>query len=82
MIWHFVNILISFLSITYTYWTLADVWVKKDEHLGQQICHFRSVYHFDFLNIRPFSPTGFFTFLVAVAHGAPPPSAAAGLRRH
>ena len=25
---------------------------------------------FDFQNIRPFSPGGFFTFLVAVAHGA------------
>ena len=26
--------------------------------------------HFDFLNARPFSPRGYFTFLVAVAHGA------------
>ena len=27
---------------------------------------------FDFLNVRPFSPGGFFTFLVALALGAPP----------
>ena len=27
---------------------------------------------FDFLNIRPFSPGGFWTFLVALAHGVPP----------
>ena len=27
----FVNIVIFGLSINYTYWTLADAWVKKDE---------------------------------------------------
>jgi hypothetical protein len=36
------------LSTTYTYWTLADAQVKKDEHLENQ-------------NLHPFSPIGFFT---------------------
>ena len=27
------------LSITYTYWTLVDAWVKKDEHLENQKCY-------------------------------------------
>ena len=29
------------------------------------------IWQFYFLNVRPFLPRGFFTFLVAVAHGAP-----------
>ena len=40
MIWqfvkHFVSIVTFALSITYTYWTLADVRVKKGEHLENQ----------------------------------------------
>ena len=47
MIWqfvkHFVSIVTFALSITYTYWTLADVRVKKDEHLENQKCHFGSM---------------------------------------
>ena len=31
------------------------------------------MYLFSFLNVRPFSFGGFFTFLVALSHGAPPP---------
>ena len=34
---------------------------------------------FDFLNVHPFSPGGFFTFLVALAHGTPRPPRQAGL---
>ena len=33
----------SALSITYTYWTLVDAWVKKDQHLVNQNCHFGSM---------------------------------------
>ena len=73
MIWlfvrHFVSIVTFALSITYTYWTLADAQVKKDEHLENQKCHFGSMYHFDFLNVCPFSTRSFFTFFVAMAHG-------------
>ena len=40
MIWqfvkNFVNIVTFGLSITYTYWALADAWVKKDEHLEKK----------------------------------------------
>ena len=45
MIWqfvkHFASIVMFALSTTYTYWTLADAQVKKDEHLENQ-------------NLRPF----------------------------
>ena len=51
-----------------------DARVKKDEHLEIQKKSFEPhVTFFYFLNIRPFSPGGFFTFLVALAHGAPRP---------
>ena len=39
MIWQFVSIVTFALSITDTYWTLADAWVKKDEHLENQKCY-------------------------------------------
>ena len=68
---NFVIIVTFALSITYIYWTLADAWVKKDEHLINQKCYMDPSNIFDFLNVRPFSPRGFFTFLVAVAHGVP-----------
>ena len=58
------------LLCTYTYWTLADAWVKKDEHLENQKRHFGSMYYFQLLDVSPFPPRGFFTFLIAVAHGA------------
>ena len=48
---------------------LADAWVKKDEHLENQKRHFGSMYYFQLLNVSPFPPRGFFTFLIAVAHG-------------
>ena len=38
---HFVRI-VTF-AISYTYWTLADAWEKKDEHLENQKCHFGSM---------------------------------------
>ena len=44
--------------------------MKIDKQLENEKCYF------DFLNISPFSPKGFFTFLVGVAHGA----AAAAIR--
>ena len=40
---NFVNVVTFGLSITYTYWTLADARVKKDEHLENQKCHFGSM---------------------------------------
>ena len=43
MIWQLVSIVTFALSITYTYWTLADARVKKDETLGNQKCHFGSM---------------------------------------
>ena len=58
------------LYITYTYGTLADAWVKKDKHLESQKYYMDLCNIFDFLNVHPFSPRGFFTFLVTVAHGA------------
>ena len=43
-IWQFVKKYSIFaLSITYTYWTLADAYVKKSEHLENQKCHFGSM---------------------------------------
>ena len=54
MIWqfvkHFACIVMFALSTTYTYWTLADAQVKKDEHLENQ-------------NLRPFSPIAHWDFL-------------------
>ena len=74
MIWqfvkNFVNIVTFGLSITYTYWTLADPRVVKDEHLENQKCYLNLNNIFDLLNVHPFSPRSFFTFLVAVVHGA------------
>ena len=74
MIWQFVknfeNIVTCCLSNTYTLWTLVDGRVKKDEHLENQKRHFGSMYYFHLLNVGPFPPRGFFTFLIAVAHGA------------
>ena len=43
--------------------------MKKDEHLEDWKCIMGSKYFFDFLNICPFSPGGFFTFLVGLAYG-------------
>ena len=40
--------------------------MKKDEHLENQKSNI-----FYFLNVHPFSPGGFFAFLVVVAHGGP-----------
>jgi hypothetical protein len=60
------------LHITYTYGVLGDAWVKKDKHLENQKCYMDPSNIFDFPNVHPFSPRGFFTFLVNVAHGAPP----------
>ena len=74
MIWpfvkNFVNIVTFGLSITYTYWTLADPPVVKDDHLKNQKCYLNLNNIFDLLNVHPFSPRSFFTFLVAVVHGA------------
>ena len=49
-----------------------DAQVKKDKQLEK----FKKLIWTpsnisSFLNVRPFSPGGFFTFLVALAHGAP-----------
>ena len=54
---------------------LADAWVKKDEHLENQKRHFGSMYYFQLLDVSPFPPRGFFTFLIAVAHGGASPFA-------
>ena len=47
MIWQFVkdfvNAVTFDLSIVYADWTLADAWVKKDEHLENQKCYFGSM---------------------------------------
>ena len=63
MIWQFVknfaSIVTFALSITDTNWTLADAWVKRTNNSKN-----------NFLNVRPFSPGGFFTFLAVVALGA------------
>ena len=37
-----VSIVTFSLYITYTYWTLEDAQVKKDEHLENQKCYFGS----------------------------------------
>ena len=60
----------NFWFVTYTYWTLADPRVVKDEHLENQKCYLNLNKIFDLLNVHPFSPRSFFTFLVAVVHGA------------
>ena len=53
------------LSFDYTVWTIVDARVKKDEHLEiQTILLFGP--QVTFLNFHPFSPGGFFTFLVAL----------------
>jgi hypothetical protein len=60
-----VSVVTFALSINHIYW------VKKDEHLlitknaSLNPCKF-----YFFLNVQTFLPRGFFTFLVAVAHGA------------
>ena len=75
MIWqfvkNFVNIVTYGLLITYTYWTLADAQVIKEEHFRKLKILLEPKVTFDFLNVHPLSPGGFFTFSVAVAHGAP-----------
>ena len=43
--------------------------VKKDEHLEKKNVTWTLNNIFGFLNVSPFSPKGFFTFLVGVAHG-------------
>ena len=53
----------------YTYWNLVDAWVRKDEQLFKNVTG-TSNNIFYLLNIRPFLPGGFFTFLAVVAHGA------------
>ena len=68
--WTLTLIVTFVLSITYPYWTLAYPRVKKDEHLENQKRHFGSMYYFQLLDVSPFPPRGFFTFLIAVAHGA------------
>ena len=35
---NFVSIVTFALSVTYSYWTLADAHVKKDEYLENQKC--------------------------------------------
>jgi hypothetical protein len=71
-------ILVTFaLPFIYTYWTLVDARVKKDEHFESQKYYLESKYFFDFLNVHPLSPGGFFTFLIALAHGVPPTTATA-----
>ena len=63
-------ILVTFaLSFIHTYCTL----VKKDEHFENQKRYLGSFFFFYyyFLNVHPLSPGGFFTFLIALAHGAP-----------
>ena len=47
-----------------------DARVKKDEHLENQNVTWTPNNIFDFLNVRPFLPGGFFTLLAVVAHGA------------
>ena len=39
MIWQFVSIVTFALSITYTYWTLVNARVKKDERLENKKCY-------------------------------------------
>ena len=48
-----------------------DARVKKDEYLENQKVTWTLNKIFDFLKVHPFSPKGFFTFLVALAHGVP-----------
>ena len=43
---NFVNRVTFGFSITYTYWTLADALVKKDEHLENKKCHMWSKHFF------------------------------------
>ena len=58
------------LSFTYTYQTPADAQVKrKNIHKIKNVTWGPNNY-FDFLNVCPFSPGGFFTFLVALTQGA------------
>ena len=61
----------KFWSIAYKYWTLLDAQVKKDEYFFRNSIALLEPKgrFFYFLNIPLFSPGGFFTFLVAVAHG-------------
>ena len=65
------NIVTFCLSITYIYWTIADAQVIKEEHFRKLKILLEPKVTFDFLNVHPLSPGGFFTFSVAVAHGAP-----------
>jgi hypothetical protein len=75
MIWqfvkHFVSLVTFYLFITYTFWTLADARVKKEKYLENQNVTLGPCNIFYFIKVRPFLPRGFFTFFVALAHGAP-----------
>ena len=44
--------------------------MKKEDHLKIEKVNLGPNKFFDFLNALPFSPKGFFTFLVVLAHGA------------
>ena len=46
-----------------------DARAKKDEHFENKNCYLGSIFFFNFLNVHPLSPGGFFTFLIALAHG-------------
>ena len=70
---NFVSTATFALSITYTNWTLVDVRVKKDKYLENQNVTFSPCNIFHFIKVHPFLPKGFFTFLVAVAHGVASP---------
>ena len=73
MIWQFISIITYVLYITYTYWTLVDARVKKDEHFeNKKNVTWTPNNIFDFLNLHPFSFGGFFTVLVDLALCAPP----------
>ena len=71
MIWQFISIITYVLYITYTYWTLVDARVKKDEHFENKKKNVTWTPNniFDFLNFHPFSLEGFFTVSIVVAHG-------------
>ena len=43
--------------------------MKKEDHLKIEKVNLGPNKFFDFLNALPFSPEGFFTFLVVLAHG-------------
>ena len=72
-IWQFVLEYVDkmIFDLYYKYRILVDAQVKKDKQLEIQNIIWTPCNNFNLLNLRPFSTGGFFTFLVALAHGVP-----------